>query len=149
MVRIVDICICPTQQRILGQVRRLGGKVVRLLVGGQEVRQLGQAVRRLGSQVRRLGGQVVRLGSQEVRQLSQEVRRLGQVVRLGCQSRLGARECATARSRANLGQWHIVLSHNISIYGRYHITNVRQGESQDRSARRCSLQHPQPSAYIN
>ena len=43
------------------------------------------------------------------------VRRLG---RLGRVRGLGTRERAVARSRADLGQWHIALSREITIYGR-------------------------------
>ena len=32
-----------------------------------------------------------------------------------------------ACSLADLGQWHIALSHNIAIFGRCHVTYVRGG----------------------
>ena len=42
---------------------------------------------------------------------------------------LGARERATARSRADLGKLHFGLSREITIYGRSVISGVRVGEA--------------------
>jgi hypothetical protein len=41
--------------------------------------------------------------------------------KLGGWGRLGARERTVARSRADLGQWHITLSHEIEIYMKFHV----------------------------
>ena len=114
MFRVVDIFV-PAQQRVLGQVRRLGGQVRQLEQSRVDVFQSGPNEEQPASDT-------------QLQCLNTIV-----LVRLGCQSRLGARECTTyCTFSSRLRQWHIALSHNIAIYGRCHVTYVRRGESQDR-----------------